>query len=63
MPTVTIEDKKYDMDTLSKEAQAQVKNVTYCDTRLQELSAEMALVRTARSSYLQALMQAIPKDG
>lgn len=62
MPKVTIEDKQYDMETLSETAQAQVKNVAYCDKKLQELQADIAMVRTARSSYLQALLQAVPKD-
>ncbi|MEM1429020.1 MAG: hypothetical protein AAGG09_06150 [Pseudomonadota bacterium] len=62
MAKVTIEGREFDMDALTEEAQAQVKNVSYCDTRLQELQGEIAMVRTARSSYLQALKKHLPKD-
>ena len=62
MAKVTIEGKDYEMDTLSPEAQTQVRNVAYCDTRIREIQAEMAMVRTARAAYLNSLMKSLPKD-
>jgi len=62
MAKVNIEDKEYDMDALPAEAQTQVRNVAYCDNRIREIQAEMAMVRTARASYLNSLMKVLPKD-
>lgn len=60
MTTVTIDNKDYDLDTLSADAKAQLANLQFCDAELQRLSAQTAVLQTARSAYANALKLALP---
>lgn len=62
MAKVKIDDKEYDTDSLSEEANKRIRNIQYCEEKMAELRRELALVQTARSAYAQALQGALPKD-
>jgi hypothetical protein len=60
MTTITIDNKDYDLDTLSDDAKAQLQSLQFCDAELQRLSAKTALTQTARIAYANALSLALP---
>ena len=62
MPTITIDNKDYELDDLSKEAKAQIDSIVLCDRKLAELQSEVAIVQTARNAYVSALQELLPKD-
>jgi len=59
MPSIKIDDKEYDVDTLSKEAKAQLVSLQFCDQELQRLQAQAAAYQTARMAYAKALNEAL----
>jgi hypothetical protein len=60
MPTITIDNKHYDLDTLSDEAKAQLASLQFCDQELARLQAQAAAIQTARMAYAKALNEALP---
>ena len=52
---VTIDGKTYSLDALSDKAKAQINNLRATDRMIEELELELAIARTARSSYADAL--------
>ena len=48
MPTINIDNKEYDLDGLSTEAKAQLTSLQFCDVELQRLTAQAAVLQTAR---------------
>lgn len=62
MAKVTIDGKQYDTDTLSDDAKNHIQNVQFCEQKMADLQRELAVVRTARNAYAQALQRALPKD-
>jgi cell division protein FtsB len=62
MATITVDDRKYDVDKLSKEAQAQVASLQFVDAELQRLNAQIAVLQTARRAYITALRNTLPKE-
>jgi hypothetical protein len=60
MPTITIDNKNYDLDTLSDEAKAQLMSLQFCDQELARLQAQAAAIQTARMAYAKALNEALP---
>ena len=60
MPTITIDDKLYDVDTLSDEAKEQLQNLQFVDSELARLQAQIAVLQTARMAYAKALQAALP---
>ncbi|PSF04739.1 hypothetical protein C7H09_18565 [Marinobacter fuscus] len=52
---MTINDKTYPLDALSDNAKAQINNLRATDRLIEELELELAVARTARSSYAEAL--------
>ena len=62
MPTITIDNKQYELDDLSKDAKAQLDSIVLCDRRLAELQSEIAIVQTARNAYSSALQELLPKE-
>jgi hypothetical protein len=60
MPTITIDNHPYDLDTLSAEAKAQLQSLQFCDSELARLQAETAVLQTARMAYSKALQAALP---
>ncbi len=60
MPTVTIDNREYDLDTLSEDARAQLQSLQFVNAELARLQAQAAVLQTARSAYSQALKKALP---
>ena len=59
MTTITIDNKDYDIDTLSDEAKAQLIRLQFCDQELARLQAQAAALQTARIAYAKALNEAL----
>ena len=62
MTTITIDNKEYDVDTLSEEAKAQLVNIQFVDQDLQRVNAQAAVLQTARVAYSKALNEALGAD-
>lgn len=61
MPTIKIDDKDYDLDTLSAEAKAQIASLQFVDAEMQRLNAQLAVLQTARAAYAKALGDLLSK--
>ena len=59
MPTIKIDNKDYDTDTLSTEAKQQLQMLSITDTEINRLQAQLAIAQTARISYANALKSAL----
>jgi Family of unknown function (DUF6447) len=59
MTTITIDEKEYDLDTLSEEAKAQLVSIQFVDQELQRVNAQAAVLQTARVAYSKALNDAL----
>ena len=62
MPSITIDNKTYDRDTLSDKARAQLASIQFVDQELARLKAKTAALQTARIAYARALGDLLPKD-
>lgn len=60
MTTITIDNKSYDLDSLSTEAKAQLASLQFVDAELARLQAQAAALQTARMAYAKALQAALP---
>ena len=60
MPTITIDNTPYELDSLSNEAKAQLASLQFVDAELARLQAQAAALRTARMAYAKALQAALP---
>ncbi len=60
MPIIKIDNIDYELDTLSDEAKAQLTSLQFVDAELQRLSAQTAVLQTARMAYSKALQAALP---
>jgi hypothetical protein len=60
MPTLKIDNKEYDLDTLSDECKAQLASIQFVDQELARLKAHAATLQTAKNAYLQALQKSLP---
>ena len=63
MPTIKIDDKDYDLDSLSQEAKAQLASIQFVEQELARLQMQAATLQTARNAYLQGLKAALPAFG
>ena len=61
MPTITIDGKQYDTETMSDEAKAQLGSIQFVDRKITELQAETAAMKTARNGYARALGEILNK--
>ncbi len=61
MPIITVDDRPFELDTLSDEAKQQLGNLAACDQEIGRLNAQLAIVQTARAVYARALQEALPK--
>jgi len=59
MATITIDDKEYDVDSLSEESKEQLVSLRYVDSELARLQAQAATLQTARIAYGRALKQTL----
>ena len=55
MAKITIDEKDYDVDDLSDEANAQVVSLNFVDAELNRLQLKVAAMQTARNAYATAL--------
>ena len=60
MTTITIDNRSYELDSLSTEAQAQMASIQFVDAELARLQAQAAALQTARIAYSKALQAALP---
>ena len=60
MPTINIDNKSYDLDSLSSDAKAQLASIQFVDAELARLQAQAAALQTARITYAKALQEALP---
>lgn len=59
MPIIKIDNKDFELDTLSEDAKAQLQSLQFVDVELQRLTAQAAVLQTARMSYAKALNEAL----
>lgn len=60
MATLTVEGKQFDINELSEEAKSCANSVSFCDNRISQLEAELAVVKMARHGFVQRLVAALP---
>lgn len=63
MTAVTIDNKQYELESLSDDAKAQLGNIQFVDSELARLQAKTAALQTARLAYSKALQAALPAIG
>ena len=63
MPTLRIDNKEYDLDTLSDECKAQLASIQFVEQELVRLQAKAAALQTAKAAYLQSLKNSLPVVG
>ena len=63
MATLKIDNKEYDLDTLSDECKAQLASIQFVDQELARLQTKAAALQTAKNAYLQALQKSLPVFG
>ena len=61
MTKISINNKEYDFEQLSKEAQAQVTSLQFVEAELQRLQAQEAVLRTARNAYSRTLQEELQR--
>jgi len=57
---ITIDNKQYELDSLSEGAKAQLFSLQFCDQELARLQAQSAAYQTARRAYSKALQAELP---
>jgi len=60
MPTIKIDEKEYELDSLSNQAKEQLASVQFVDAELQRIQAQAAVLQTARAAYVSALKESLP---
>ena len=63
MATLNIDNKEYDLDSLSEECKAQLTSIQFVEQELARLQAQAAALQTAKAAYLQALQKSLPVIG
>ena len=63
MAILKIDNKEYDLDTLSEECKAQLASIQFVEQELARLQAKTAALQTAKNAYLQALKASLPVVG
>ena len=63
MPNIKIDNKEYDLDTLTDECKAQLASLQFVEQELVRLQAKAAALQTAKAAYLQALKNSLPVVG
>ena len=57
---IKIDDKDYDLNSLSNEAKEQLASLQFVDNELQRLNAQAAVLQTSRMAYANALKELLP---
>lgn len=60
MPTIKIDNIDYDTDTLSDAARQSLQMLHITEQEIQRLQRQLAIARTARNAYAQALKDSLP---
>ncbi len=60
MKQITIDNKQYDLDSLSDECKAQLASIKFVEQELVRLEAKAAVLQTAKSAYQQAIKKTLP---
>jgi hypothetical protein len=60
MTQITIDNKQYELESLSDGAKAQLASIQFVDAELARLEAKAAAFQTARMAYSKALQGALP---
>jgi len=60
--TVTIDEKEYDIESLSEEAKNQIISMRIADQEIVTLKQKIAMAQTARNAYAVALREELPED-
>ena len=55
MPEITIDDKKYNSEDLSEDAQKSLVSLQFVNSEIQKLEGQLSVYRTAQAAYSQAL--------
>ena len=63
MPNIKIDNKEYDLDTLSDECKAQLASLQFVEQELSRLQAQAAVLQTARVAYAKGVQAALPNIG
>ncbi len=63
MSTITIDNKHYELDSLSDDAKSQLASIQFVDSELARLQANAAVLQTARLAYSKSLQAALPAIG
>ena len=63
MPSITIDNIEYNLDTLSKEAKSHLANIQFVDNELARLQSTAIALQTARNTYILALKNELPSFG
>ena len=59
MTTITIDNKEYELESLSDNAKAQLASLQFVDGELARLQAKASVLQTARGAYSKALQNEI----
>ena len=62
MQTITIDDKDYNLETLSESAKAELVSLQFVDQELVKLQRLVAALQTARNAYAAALRTHLPSE-
>ncbi len=62
MPTVTIDGKEYESESLSEDVKAQLQSLQACDVRIAEAQQTLAILQTARNAYGAALKELVAEE-
>ena len=63
MATIKIDNKEYELDSLSDECKAQLASIQFVEQELVRLQAQAAALQTAKNAYIQALQKSLPVIG
>ena len=58
---ITIDNKPYDLKSLSTETKQQLEMLVATDNKIRELQRDLAISQTARNAYARALEALLPK--
>ncbi|MHA6686332.1 DUF6447 family protein [Mesorhizobium sp. A556] len=61
-PSITIDGKTYDLNSLSEATKAQLVNVQTVDRKIAELQQDLAIMQTARAAYARELTKALGNE-
>tara|TARA_Y100001968_G_C19192660_1_gene635962 strand:- start:517 stop:708 length:192 start_codon:yes stop_codon:yes gene_type:complete len=62
MPNLTIDGKDYDIDSLSDSSKQTLASLQFTQSEVKRLQAQIAVLKTAESSYANALKKDVEKE-